>query len=133
LKARYSQKSAKTRPRSPAPTSLAEHNIMKAFASESPNGPSITNYDPEKVEVCIPLDWSITTIINLGTLESTSSDNITRTAESMELITTYLRLKARVLQAKQDLLPDLAQELESDAEQLHNRILAQVKGALLFL
>ena len=106
---------------------------MKAFASESPNGPSITSYDPEKVEVCIPLDWSITTIINLGTLESTSSDNITRTAESMELITTYLRLKARVLQAKQDLLPDLAQELESDAEQLHNRILAQVKGALLFL
>lgn len=106
---------------------------MKAFASESPNGPSITNYDPEKVEVCIPVNWSITTIINLATLESTSSDNITRTAESMELITKYLHLKARVLKARQDSLPDLAQQLESDVEQLHNRLLAQVKGALLFL
>jgi hypothetical protein len=106
---------------------------MKAFASESPDGPRITNYDPEMVEVCIPVNWSITTIINLATLESSTSDNITRTAESMELITRYLHLKARVLKAKQDLLPDLAQQLDSEAEQLHSRLLGQIKGALLFL
>lgn len=106
---------------------------MKVFASESPNGPSITHSDPEKVEVCIPVNWSITAIINLETLESSTSDNMNQTAESFRLLTEFIHLKASVLQARQDLLPDLARQLESDAQQLHNRLLAQFKGALLFL
>jgi len=105
---------------------------MKAFKSESPNGPTITHSDPEKVEMCIPVNWSITAIINLGTLE-TSSDNITRTVESIELLTEFLHVKANALKARQDLLPELAREHELRAEQLHSRLLAQFHGALLFL
>lgn len=106
---------------------------MKAFASESPNGPRITHYDPEKVEVCIPVDWSLTAIINLGSLETSSSDNITRTAESIELLTEFLHLKASAIKARNDHLPDVAREHELRAEQLHSRLLAQFNGALLWL
>lgn len=106
---------------------------MKAFASESPDGPSITHEDPDQVQVCIPLNWSITAIINLETLESSSSDNMTLTAQSMELLTQFLYVKASALKARQDLLHDLARAYESQAEQLHNRLLGQFKGALLFL
>ncbi|HEU4639097.1 MAG TPA: hypothetical protein VFS84_09610, partial [Candidatus Binatia bacterium] len=58
---------------------------MKVFASESPNGPSITHSDPEKVEVCIPVNWSITAIINLETLGSSTSE-INETAKSFQLL-----------------------------------------------
>jgi hypothetical protein len=105
---------------------------MKAFASESPNGPSITHEDHDKVQVCIPVHWSITAIINLGTLE-TSSDNITRTVQSIELLTEFLHVKASALKARQDLLPELAREHDLRAEQLHSQLLAQFHGALLFL
>ena len=105
---------------------------MRVFASESPNGPSITHSDPDKVQVCIPVNWSITAIINLGTLE-TDSDNIIRTVESIELLTEFLHVKASALRAKQDSLPELAREHELRAEQLHSRLLAQFHGALLFL
>lgn len=106
---------------------------MKVFASESPNGPTITHYDLEKVEVCIPVNWSITAIINLETLESSNSDNMTRTAESMELLTQFLYVKASALKARQDHLHDLARAYDSQAEHIHNRLLGQLKGALLFL
>jgi hypothetical protein len=106
---------------------------MKAFASESPNGPRITHYDPEKVEICIPVNWSLTAIINLESLETSSSDNITRASESIELLTQFLQLKLSAIKAKNDLLPDLAREHELRAEQLENRLLAQFNGALLLL
>jgi hypothetical protein len=106
---------------------------MKAFASESPDGPRITHYDPEKVEVCIPVHWSLTAIINLESLETSSFDNITRTAESIELLTEFLHLKASAIQARNDHLPDVAREHELRAEQLHSRLLAQFNGALLWL
>jgi len=107
---------------------------MKVFASESPNGPSITRADPDKVEICIPVTWSITAIINLETLGSSTSE-IDETARSFQLLAELIHLQARVLQAKQDLVPDLAlaRKLESDAQQLQSRLLAQFKGALLFL
>jgi hypothetical protein len=112
---------------------IAEHTtIMKAFASESPNGPSITHEDPDKVQVCIPVNWSITAIINLETLE-TSSDNITRTVQSIELLNEFLHVKASAIRARQDLLPELAREHELRAQQLHSQLLAQFHGALLFL
>ena len=106
---------------------------MKAFVSESPNGPRITHYDPEKVEICIPVNWSLTAIINLESLETSSSDNLTRAAESIDLLTQFLQLKASAIKAKNDLLPDLAREHELRAEQLHSRLLAQFNGALLWL
>ena len=106
---------------------------MKAFASESPNGPRITHYDPEKVEVSIPVNWSLTAIINLANLETSSSDNITRTVESIELLTEFLHLKASAIKARHDLLPELAHEHELRAEQLETRLLAQFNGALLLL
>lgn len=104
---------------------------MRAFSSESPNGPKITHSDPEKVEVCIPVNWSLTAIINLESLET--SDNITRAAESIELLTEFLHVKASAIKAKNDRLPDLAKEHELRAEQLHSRLLAQFNGALLWL
>ena len=103
---------------------------MKVFASESPNGPTITHYDLEKVEVCIPVDWSITAIINLETLESSSSDNMTRTAESMELLSQFLYVKASALKARQDDLHDVARAYESQAEQLHNQAPESNQGRL---
>ena len=106
---------------------------MKAFKSESPNGPEITRLDPERVEMCIPVDWSLTAIINLKSLESSGSENITRTAESIELLTEFLHVKASALQAKQDCLPEIAQQHELHAEQLENRLLALFNGALLLL
>jgi hypothetical protein len=105
---------------------------MQAFASESTNGLRITHYDREKVEVCIPIDWSLTAIINLESLETSSSDNITRTAASMELLTEFLHLKASAIKARNDHLPDVAREHEIRAEQLHSKLLAQFNGALLF-
>jgi hypothetical protein len=106
---------------------------MKAFKSESPNGPKITHLDPEKVEMCIPVNWSLTAIINLQSLESSSSEDITRTAESIELLTEFLHVKASALQAKQDRLPEIARQRELHAEQLENRLLALFNGALLLL
>ena len=106
---------------------------MKAFVSESPNGPRITHYDPEKVEICIPVKCSLTAIINLESLETSSSDNITRAVESIELLTEFLRVKASAIKAKDDHLPDLAREHELHADQLHTRLLAQFTDALLLL
>lgn len=106
---------------------------MKAFASDSPNGPKITHEDPEKVEVCIPVNWSITAFINLANLEASSSDNITRTVESIDLLTEFLHVKVNAIKAKNDLLPDLAREHELRAQQLETRLLAQFNGALLLL
>lgn len=109
---------------------------MKAFASESPNGPTITRSDPEKVELCIPVNWFLTAIINLESLETSSSDKITRTVESIDLLHEFLHLKANAIKAKNDLLPDLAREHELRAEQLETRLLAQFpqfNGALLLL
>ena len=96
---------------------------MKAFASDSPDGPKITHCDPEKVEVCIPVNWSLTAIINLERLE----------ASSIELLTEFLHVKVNAIKAKNDLLPDLAREHELRAQQLETRLLAQFNGALLLL
>ena len=106
---------------------------MKAFASASPDGPGSTNCDPEKLEVCIPGNCSLTAIINLESLEASSSDNITRTVESIDLLTEFLHVKANAIKAKKDLMPDLAREHELRAEKLETRLLAQFNGTLLLL
>jgi len=69
-------------------------------------------------------------IINL---ENTHADNILRTADSIQLLSEYLQLKAAAAKARNDNQYDEANKQEALAEQLNNRLLAQFEGTLVFL
>ena len=69
-------------------------------------------------------------IINL---ENTHADNILRTADSIQLLSDYLQLKAAAAKARNDNQYDEANKQEALAEQLNNRLLAQFEGTLVFL
>ena len=69
-------------------------------------------------------------IINI---ENTHADNILRTADSIQLLSDYLQLKAAAAKARNDNQHEEANQQEALAEQLNSRLLAQFEGTLIFL
>jgi hypothetical protein len=69
-------------------------------------------------------------IINI---ENTHADNILRTADSIQLLSDYLQLKAAAAKARSDNQHEEANQQEALAEQLNSRLLAQFEGTLVFL
>ena len=69
-------------------------------------------------------------IINI---ENTHADSILRTADSIQLLSDYLQLKAAAAKARSDNLYEEANKQEALAEQLNSRLLAQFEGTLVFL
>lgn len=69
-------------------------------------------------------------IINI---ENTHADNILRTADSIQLLSQYLQLKAAAAKARSHNHYDEASKQEALAEQLNSRLLAQFEGTLVFV
>jgi hypothetical protein len=69
-------------------------------------------------------------IINI---ENTHAENILRTAESIQLLSDYLQLKAAAAKARSHNHHEEANKQEALAEQLNSRLLAQFEGTLVFL
>ena len=69
-------------------------------------------------------------IINI---EDTHAESILKTADSIQLLSEYLLLKAKAAKARTDNHHDEANKQEALAEQLNNRLLAQFNGTLVFV
>jgi hypothetical protein len=69
-------------------------------------------------------------IINI---EDTRAENILKTADSIQLLSEYLQLKAKAAKARTDNHYDEARKQEALAEQLNSRLLAQFNGTLVFV
>ena len=66
-------------------------------------------------------------------IEDTPAENILRTADSIKLLSEYLELKAKAVQARIDHHHEEASKQEALAEQLNSRLLAQFDGTLVFV
>ena len=69
-------------------------------------------------------------IINI---ENSHAENILRTANSIQLLSEYLQIKAAAAQARSDNQHDEANQQEALAEQLNSRLLAQFEGTIVFV
>ncbi len=170
-----------------------------AVSSVSPNGPTITHYTLTKLEVCVPVEWTIAEAIEYAeskwhclnnyhwttepqpdehavqscelqqgfkhltlimtplsnntaardatltthqppiharviiNIEDTHAENIRKTADSIQLLSEYLQIKAKAAKARTNNQHDEARKQEALAEQLNNRLLAQFNGTLVFV